>query len=252
MLSQATAYAARMGPTQFFSHTTAALLHDLRMPEGFRQSALHVTSLAPVRAPRGAGIVGHGTDQASFDLLSGLRVLSAVHTWCQLSATLDLDDLVVMGDGLVRRKHPPATMDQLRAAASQYSGRGCRKLRDTLALVRPKTDSARETVLRLIVIRAGFPEPVVNGLVLNSYGAEIARGDLVFRDYRTILEYEGRQHSENGRQFTIDISRLDALMEERWRVIRVDKALMAARATLLDKVDRALRAGGWVPSLPPR
>jgi hypothetical protein len=250
--SRAIAYATRMRPTQFFSHTTAALLHELRMPEGFSEPGVHVTSLGPVRAPRGAGIVGHRAEQANIELLDGLRVRSAVETWCQLSATLGRDDLVVMGDGLVRRKLPLATMDQLRAAVTQYSGRGCRKLRGALALVRPKTDSARETILRLIVIRAGFPEPEVNGLIFNSYGAEIAHGDLVFRGYRTILEYEGRQHSENGRQFAIDISRLDAMMEEGWRVIRVDKALMAQRATLLGKLDRALREDGWLPGLPPR
>jgi hypothetical protein len=249
--TRARAYATLMQRTQFFSHTTAALLHNLRMPEGFHETERHVTSAMPARAPRGAGIVGHGSERATIELVDGLRVLSAVETWCQLSATLSLDDLVVMGDGLVRRLNPLSTVDALRAAVARYSGRGCRRLRSALALVRPGTDSARETGLRLVVIRAGFPEPEVNGLILNSLGAEIAHGDLVFRASRTILEYEGRQHSESVRQFAIDISRLDDLMEERWRVIRIDKALMARRVTLLDKIDRALRAGGWDPHLTP-
>ncbi len=248
--SRAAAYSAWMQPTQFFSHSTAAQLHGFRMPEGFRETGLHVTSIAPLRAPRGTGIIGHASQRATVELIDGLRLLSATETWCQLSATLSLSDLVVMGDGLVRRKDPIATMEGLRAAASRYSGRGCRMLRDALALVRPGTDSARETALRLLVATAGFPEPEINGLIRNSYGAEIAHGDLVFRRYRTILEYEGRQHSESDRQFAIDVSRLDDLMEDRWRVIRVDKALMAKRATLIDKIDRALRDGGWNPRLP--
>jgi hypothetical protein len=37
-------------------------------------------------------------------------------------------------------------------------------------------------------------------------------------------------------------------MEERWRVIRVDKSLMRRRAALLHKVSTALRAGGWHPA----
>jgi hypothetical protein len=213
------------------------------MPEGFRELSLHVTSLN--RAPRGAGVIGHRAEQAEIVLIDGLSVLSAVQTWCQLSASLGLDDLIVMGDGLVRRKKPLATVGQLQAAVTGYSGRGCRKLRETLELLRPGTDSARETMLRLLVIRAGFPEPEVNGVIMNSFGAEIARGDLVFRNYRTILEYEGRQHSEDARQFAIDIARLDDVMEERWRVIRIDRALMARRSTLLGKIDRALRDGGW-------
>ena len=236
-----------MRPSQFFSHTTAAQLHGLRMPEGFSGGELHVTSLKPVRAPRCAGVIGHTADHATVTVINGLRVLSAIETWCQLSATFSLDDLVATGDGLVRRKKPIATLGQLSAAVSGYSGRGCRKLREALHVLRPGTDSARETALRLLLVRAGFPEPEVNGVILNSYGAEIAHGDLVFRDYGTILEYEGRQHSEDPRQFAIDISRLDAVMEEGWRVIRVDQTLMTQSATLLAKVDLALRRGGWKP-----
>ncbi len=88
----------------------------------------------------------------------------------------------------------------------------------------------------------------MNGLIRNTYDAPIAHGDLVFMSYRTILEYEGRQHSESTRQFAIDIARLDELMDEGWRVIRVDRWLIARRATLLDKIDRALRHGGWSPA----
>ena len=246
--SLAVAYSAGMRPSQFFSHTTAAQLHGLRLPDGFHETELHVTSLAPTRAPRGAGVIGHGAESATITVVSGLPVLSAVETWCQVSAQLSLDDLVVMADGLVRRKKPVATVDQLRDAVAGYSGRGCRTLRLALELVRPGTDSARETTLRLLTVRAGFPEPEVNGIILNSLGAEIGHGDLVFREQRVVLEYEGRQHSESARQFAIDIVRLDELMEERWRVIRVDAALLARRATLLAKLDTALRAGGWSPA----
>ena len=34
-------------------------------------------------------------------------------------------------------------------------------------------------------------------------------------------------------------------MEEGWRVIRVNKGLMARRATLVGKVETALEQGGW-------
>lgn len=250
--SRAAAFAAVMSDTQFFSHTTAAQLHCLRMPEGFREAELHVTSLSPRRAPRGAGVVGHAAHQAAVTTVCGVRVLSAVETWCQLSAHLGIDDLVVMADGLVCRKRPLSTLDELRESAIRYRGRGCRRLRQALELVRAGTDSARETALRLLVTRAGFPEPEVNGVVLNSYGAEIGHGDLVFREHRVILEYEGRHHSESARQFAIDIARLDEFMEEGWRVIRVDAKLLDRRPTLLAKIDTALRAGGWSPTTPPR
>lgn len=243
--ARALALSARMTPDQFFSHTTAAALLGLRMPEGFRDPELHVSSVRPHRAPRLDGVAGHESGPASLVMVDGMPVENPVGTWIRLAASLSLDDLVVMGDGLVRRARPVATMEHLGRAVAGDRGRGIRTLRAAFAEVRPGTDSARETQLRLIVIRAGYPEPEVNGIIRNSHGAEIARGDLVFRQYRTILEYEGRQHSEDPRQFAIDISRLDDLMDERWRVIRVDRHLMARRATLLDKIERALRHGGW-------
>jgi len=98
-----------------------------------------------------------------------------------------------------------------------------------------------------MLVRAGFPEPEINGAILNSFGAVIAHGDMVYREYHTLIEYDGGQHRDDERQFNIDIDRLDELMEERWRVIRVNKSLMARRATLFGKVATALEQGGWHP-----
>ena len=176
----------------------------------------------------------------------GLRVSDPVDTWLMLAPTLTVDELIVMGDGLLSRLRPTSNLDRLGAAAANTSGRrGHNRVRAALRDIRPNTDSARETLLRLLVVRSGFPEPEVNGVILNSFGAAIAHGDLVFRDYRTILEYDGGHHRDDERQFNVDIDRLDQLMEEGWRVIRVNKGLMARRATLVGKVETALEQGGW-------
>lgn len=158
----------------------------------------------------------------------------------QCATTLTLDDVIVMGDGLVRRRSPLTDLDGLAAAVEGAFHRpGRRLLKEALTWIRPGTDSARETLLRLVVVRAGFPEPEVNGVITNRHGAVIAHGDLVYRAQRVVLEYDGRHHAESG-QFSIDIARLDDLMEESWRVIRVDSALMARRAELLRKIETAL------------
>ena len=242
-----------MQPSQFFSHVTAAELLKLRLPEGFRAGELHVSSTPPLRAPRSRGVVGHQLrllhplEQAE----GGLPVSDPVDTWLSLGATLSADELTIMGDGLVRRVRPSADMAALRAALAQTVGRrGHQKLMAAFNQMRSDTDSARETMLRLLITRAGFPEPEVNGVILNSFGAAIAHGDLVYRDHRVILEYDGGQHREDERQFNVDIDRLDQIMEEGWRVIRINKSLMSRRATLLGKVETALLRGGW--SRPPR
>jgi hypothetical protein len=244
----AAAYATRMPPDQYFSHWTAAVLLGLRLPEGPLPSTLDVSVPSPRRAPRLKGVRGHEllSTIRTHTLPNGLRVSDAVETWCQLAVELSLDDLIVMGDGLVGRKNPLATVAELEAAVAEWGSRpGGPALRRALLEIRCRTDSARETMLRLFIVRAGFPEPVVNFEICNRFGAVIGLGDLAFPTYRVLLEYDGGQHRSDERQFHIDISRLDAFMEEKWRVIRVNKSLMQQRSTLLSKVRSALEAGGW-------
>lgn len=245
--SLAHAFAVRLASDQFFSHLTAATLLGLRLPERHLPLILDVAVLAPARLPRLRGIRGHQLmSSARIETLpDGLRVSSAVDTWCQLAAVLQLDELIVMGDGLLQRECPLATWAELVSTIDAWGHRpGVINLREALLHLRARTDSARETMLRLIVIRAGFPEPVVNHEIYNRFGALIAHGDLAFPKYRLLLEYDGAVHRQEH-QFHVDIARLDGLMEEGWRVIRVNKQLMAARATLLGKVRTALEAAGW-------
>jgi hypothetical protein len=80
-------------------------------------------------------------------------------------------------------------------------------------------------------------------------GAVIGLGDLAYPSYRVLLRIRWGQHRSDERQFHIDISRLDAFMEESGWVIRVNKSLMQRRSTLLGKVGTALEAGAG--PLPP-
>ena len=114
-----------------------------------------------------------------------------------------------------------------------------------LQLIRPGTDSWRETRLRLVVVRAGLPEPEVNPPLVDRYGVVIAHGDLAWWRYRVVLEYEGRHHAEDPAQFAIDIRRLNLLAAEDYRVIRVDKHLLSDERTLVAMIVDALRKGGW-------
>jgi hypothetical protein len=244
--SRAHAYATRMTASQRFSHTTAAELLQLRMPENWHDGGLHVSSIRPDRAPRGRGIIGHQSRRRGSSTVAGLAVTGAVEAWLECGGILSVDDLVVMGDGLLRRRDPHATLDQLHTAVDRQRGqRGYLKLSAAVPLLRAETDSARETMLRLILERAGLPEPEVNAPILDEYGQVIAHGDLVYAEFKTIVEYDGGQHRTDERQFSIDIERIDMLIELGWRVIRVDKRLMARRAVLIGKVEAALRQRGW-------
>lgn len=247
LAGRAAALSPLLHPDQYFSHTTAAELLGMRMPERRLPSTLHVTYHHAHRAMRRPGVTGHKTVRPAVILrVADLPVSSPVDAWCESASLLGVDELIRMADGLVARRDPVAEIADLVEAVRRRSGcRGVGRLQRALPLVRPGTDSPRETDLRLLILRAGFPEPEVNPPLVDRHGAVIAHGDLAWRHYRTVLEYEGRHHAEDPWQFAIDIRRLDDLAAEGYRVIRVDRILLADRARLVRKVAEALTAGGW-------
>ena len=239
----ANAYAPLLGPTQFFSHTTAAAIIGMRMPTAFTEDVLHVSTIAPHRAPRTKGVVGHQWTSPPVVWGDGLvKVSSAVETWISLADALPVTDLVVMGDGLVRRKEPFTTSQDLRAQVeSPGRMRGRSQLREALGSMRAGTDSAPETQLRLLLTSAGCPGPEVNGEISTSRG--LLHGDLVYRRERVVVEYDGEQHRLDDRQFGVDLERLDSMMAVGWRVVRVDKHLLRQRDELTQRVRQALAGG---------
>lgn len=242
-------YSVRMTGDQFFSHATAAILHGLPLPTRcITRPIIDVGTSVRAGRRRGRGVAGHlvPAERARIVFVENVPVASVVDVWCQLSTVLTLDELVIVGDSLVCRQRPPATMAQLEAAVRRHAGlAGACRLREAFALVRPRSDSPRETVLRLIIVRGGLPEPQVNVRLVNRFGAFMAFGDLVYLLYKILLEYDGGQHREDEEQFHRDIDRLDEPMEEGWRVIRFNKTHLPH--TIVDRVRTALLDRGWTP-----
>jgi len=232
-----------LGPDQVFSHWTAAALLGMRLPQAARELPLHVTTLRGGRAMRRRQVVGHRADSPRDLRLTseGIPVTAPIDTWCDLGAFATVDELIAIGDGLLARKAPMATPEQLAEAVEARAGhRGAARLARALPSIRPNTDSWRETVLRLLLMRAGLPEPEVNGAIRDGDGVLIAHGDLVWRAQRLIVEYDGRQHAEDPTQYAIDIRRLNRLSAAGWTVLRVDAELLRRPAVVVALVRRAL------------
>ncbi|WP_438853525.1 hypothetical protein [Agromyces sp. M3QZ16-3] len=237
------AYAERMPPGHVFSHATAALLWGLPLPSG-RARPLHVAAPAPQRQPRMRDVVGHrlGAGIPTTEH-HGFPLVAPVDAWCQLAASLGRDDLVAAGDRLVGWRRPLAKPEELRAAVVRYgSRRGAIRLREALADLRAGSASRRESLLRLRVLRAGFPEPELNAPIRLGSGWT-THGDLVFRAQQVLLEYDGEQHRVDAKQFHRDVERLNDLAADGWIVIRIGRLLPPPRA--LEQLERALRSRGW-------
>lgn len=246
-------YLPRMKSGHYFSGVTAARIHDLYLPTRLATSrTVHVTAITPARAPRTRGVIGRQIEPGRFAVgfLGAVPVLSPIDTWCELASVLTVAELVEMGDGLVRRVNPLASMDQLADAVARSAGRrGSRALREAFARVRLGTDSRQETRLRLLIVDSGLPEPLVNREIRDALGRFLALGDLVYPTWKVLVEYDGSYHFASEQQGHHDVDRLDLLMAEGWRVIRVHREHMADGASgRIPAIRQALLRAGWRPS----
>jgi hypothetical protein len=115
---------------------------------------------------------------------------------------LSHDDLVAAGVHLIlvpkKPQHgesrPYATLDELTARARSCSGRHARALRRALEDVRQGAESRAEAILRLVMVRAGLPEPELKVDIFSASGRFLGRGETLFRAFRVIAEYDGEQH----------------------------------------------------------
>jgi hypothetical protein len=244
-LAMCEAYALRMGPTEAFSHATAAELWGLPLPWRTRvDPRLHTVVWAGVHPTRARAVVGHRANETpQLRRWRGLRVIAAADAWCQLAGELSERDLIVAGDRLIGLPRALATETEIDAAIARYGAkRGARALRRARARLRPRSESPRETLLRLDVIDAGFPEPEPNGVIELASGRR-TRADLVFREYRVILEYDGQHHRSDANQWSKDVDRLNELAANGWVVIRVNKDTQVRQ--VLGLLRHALTARGW-------
>ena len=238
-------YAERMPQGHYFSDVTAARLWGIPLPTA-TDDRLHVTAPHPRREPRMQGVVGHRVAaDADVRLLGDLPVSSPSDTWCRLGTVLRHDDLIAAGDRLLGWPQPLATLEEVHDALRRFGRRrGSRALHAARRELRPGSGSPRETSLRLAATRAGFPEPECNGKIQLSDDSE-TWGDLVYREWRVVFEWDGEDHRLVARRYRRDVERLNALALDGWVVVRVNKFTETSAA--LGWLDRAMRTRGWAP-----
>jgi hypothetical protein len=171
------------------------------------------------RQPRGIRTWADTIEADELVTVDGMTVTTAARTALDLARRRPLDRAVTEVDALARATRLKVADVEL--LAQRYRGfHGIRRARETLALVDPGAESPRETWLRLLVIRAGFPPPTTQVPVHDGYGALIAVIDMGWEDLKIGLDYDGEHHRDPVR-FTKDIRRHDDITELGWIDIRV-------------------------------
>ena len=101
--------------------------------------------------------------------------------------------------------------------------------------------SRPETLLRLVIVAAGLPEPVIAAPVEVAGGRLTLHPDLAYPDLRIAIEYEGDGHRE-ARRWERDIERRELLEDAGWRVIRIThRALVGDPDAVVERIHRARR-----------
>ncbi|AGB25299.1 hypothetical protein Mycsm_05091 [Mycobacterium sp. JS623] len=150
-----------------------------------------------------------------------------------------LDDAVARLDALGNATRFKA--DDVRVIADHHRGaRGMLQLRVALDLYDPGAESPKETWLRLLMIRAGYPRPQTQIPVPRPDGRGWYYLDMGWEDLKLAVEYDGEQHRNDPAQFAYDILRSEDLDVIGWTRIRVVKA--NSSVDVLRRLDRAWRS----------
>lgn len=219
---------------------------------GYSASALHGARWIDLRRPAtiidtnrrrvpGVEVWEQRIEPDEICLIDGMRVTTPERTALDLACRRPLDEAVAAIDSLARATR--LELGDVEVLVDRYKGlRGIRRARVALDLVDAGAESPRETWLRLVLIRAGFPRPQTQIPVYNEYGVLIAELDMGWDEINVAVEYDGDHHWKSRWQLTKDIQRQEALKEMDWIDIRVtandtvstvERRVAAARARRL-------------------
>jgi hypothetical protein len=153
-------------------------------------------------------------------MLRGIPVTAPARTALDLASRYPRDMAVGLIDALARATR--LKMADVELLAERYKGRrGIRRALGALDLVDAGAESPRETWLRLLLVRAGFPRPRTQIPVRDAYGQLVAVLDMGWENVKIAANYEGDHHRTDRRRFNRDIRRAEAVAELGWIDVRV-------------------------------
>lgn len=220
-----------------FTHLTAARQYGWWLPPLPEGLPVFVDIAQTDPRPRRSGLrVVRRPRPVAHCVMGGVRLANPSEALLACARHLGLLDLVVLCDCALHLS--ACTLAELAEASSQRA-RGAPSLRRALRLVDARSESAWESLLRVLHVVCDIDvEP--QHLVLADDGTQVARADLWLRGTRTIHEYDGGEH-RHKRRHRKDLRRERALGDTTWtrRGYLCDDVLTQG-VTILRDADRSL------------
>ncbi len=228
----------------FVCGPSAAVLLGLPLPASLDRAARESPTIGVpsgcnrIRRP---GVTGRALTVEASDIVEveGIRCSSPLRTWAELAEALDVGALTAISDRLLSRRDPLATRADLERMHRRFlGGRGSRRRRLAVDFADDRAESPRESELRVLLIQAGLPVPESNVEIFDGHRF-VARVDLLYRDARLVIEYDGDYHRD-PRQWSRDQSRRAELESLGYRVTVVTARDFDAPHALLMRIRRLL------------
>lgn len=248
-------YLPRMKPRQRFVGRTAMRLWGLPHPHPWRiTEPLEVAVPRDATPPKTAAVKGRrlNRERAMTWTVGNAPVVDPIAAVFSCANELTVDEAVQALDAILTDSEnyprrvsgfPATTRDDIIARLSswrRFPGRPT--ILAALELARDKVESPKETETRLLLLRHGLPEPVVQFEVFEGPRL-VARLDLSYPDLKIAIEYEGDGHRTDPQQWRRDIQRQRELEDLGWIVIRLTQEdLGDGCAALLARIRRAIAA----------
>jgi very-short-patch-repair endonuclease len=226
-----------------FSHGTAAALFGAPVDP----PRLHHVALTPRRVlPQRNELVVHGRRLQPQDVVEhlGVRLTSGAQTFLDMAPSLWPEDLVAVGDALMRAGHLTAEALTARLARADRV-RGVVRARACAPLLSPKAMSRPESRIRYWILTSDLPAPQLQIPIHDRWGIVRVHADMGFEEWKVALEYEGRQHADDD-QFGRDIDRYSLMAADGWVTLRFAKRHLNP-GIVLDRIRRTLITRGWRP-----
>ncbi|OBA98975.1 hypothetical protein A5662_15840 [Mycobacteriaceae bacterium 1482268.1] len=171
--------------------------------------------------------------------VDGMRITTPARTGFDIARRRPLDAAIANLDALGKATALSA-QEILRIVSDHRGARGLRQLETVLDLYDAGAASPKETWLRLLVIRAGYPRPRTQIPVLSPDGRRRYYLDMGWEEILLALEYDGEQHRVDPVQYAYDIQRSEDLAELGWTRLRVVKENRSA--DVLRRLERVWRS----------
>jgi hypothetical protein len=220
---RAKAVAAVMSPTHVVTDRTAAWIHGidtLTYAEHDIPPPVETCALRGHEPCTRAGVDGRTRDLAPRDVMviEGVRVTTPLRTALDLGCLLRRREAMAALDAFARIHG--LTKAQMLVEAGRYRRRrGVIQLRELIALVDPRAESARESWVRLAIHDAGLAAPEPQFWIVID-GVPTYRLDFAYPGARVVVEYNGWEaHERTPEQKANDEARRKWLTDDGWTVI---------------------------------